>query len=117
MVLQCADHPIYSQIKRKSVFVISSVPMFGELKRGALTRALGQCTHPFTFGTYLGLALPAMCTASILEMVVPFEPLKCGCQIVKLSCGAPVILLSCAIDRVTAPFDKWKFGNPLLADT
>lgn len=117
MIIQCAEHPFYSQVKRKSIFVVSSVPMFGELQRGALTRALGQSTHPFTFGTYMGLALPVLCTASILEMVVPFEPLKCGCRVIKISCGAPVIILGCAVDWVTAPFEKWRFGQPLPADT
>jgi len=115
--LQLASkHPVYSQLKKKSPFVIMSFPMFQELKRGALARAIGQGTIPLQLTTYFGISMPIVISASIIEMVVPYKSVKIGCRVTKQVVGAPFFVCCLTIDRITKPFEKIGFGEPIPID-
>lgn len=111
-----AKYPIYSQVKRKSPFIVMSVPMFHELKRGALARAIGQATIPIKLTTYAGLAMPVFVASCIVEMVVPYEGVKIGCRITKQVVGFPFLVCCLTIDKVTQPFEEMSFGQPIPID-
>jgi hypothetical protein len=111
-----AKHPIYSQVKRKSPFVVMSVPMFHELKRGALARAIGQATIPIKLTTYAGLAMPVFVASSIVEMVVPYKSVKVGCRITKQVVGFPFLVCCLTIDKITEPLEEMSFGQPIPID-
>jgi hypothetical protein len=90
--------------------------MFHELKRGVLARAIGQATIPLKFTTYAGLAMPVFTASCIVEMVVPYESVKIGCRITKQVIGFPFLICCLTIDKVTQPFEKISFGQPIPID-
>jgi hypothetical protein len=109
-------HPVYSQVKRKSPYLLMSLPMFQELKRGALARAIGQTTIPLSLTTYLGIAMPFYAVSSILEMVVPYKNVKLTCFYSKKLIGLPFIICCVSIDKISRPFEQHFIGQPLPID-
>ena len=111
-----AKHPIYTQVKRKFPFMIMSVPMFEELKRGTLAGAIGLRTIPIKLTTYTGLSMPVFIASSIIEKVVPYESVKIGCRFTKQIVGLPFIFCCLVIDKVTEPLEEKIFGQTIPID-
>jgi hypothetical protein len=111
-----AKHSVYSQVKRKSPFIIMSIPMFQELKRGALARAIGQATIPIKLTTYAGLAMPVFVASCIVEMVVPYKGVKMGCRVTKQVVGFPFLVCCLTIDRISQPFEEMGFDQSIPID-
>ena len=115
-LLLATKYPVYSQVKKKSPVVIMSGPMFHELKRGSLARAVGQATIPIQLSTYFGLSMPIFFASSMIEMVVPYEGVKIGCRITKQVVGLPFILCCVAIEKVTESLEEKVFGQTIPID-
>jgi hypothetical protein len=95
-------HPTNFQLKRKTLFATMAIPMFGELKRGAVARAMRIDKILFAFtGTYFDISMPISISANIEEMIIPCKTVKVAYRYIKNSGSASLFACSVFIHNYT----------------
>jgi hypothetical protein len=107
------QYPIYFQVKSKSPYALLCMPLFSEIKRCCLARAIGQPTLPVRFTSIIAISTPLYLLSSMFEMLIPYPKIKVICRLTKEASGIPFIMCASLINYVTLPFEKFFVSEAL----